>query len=51
MKIKKTREYIENMIILCQLKFERAMDKFDIHDANIACAQKEFWEKELTSPD
>lgn len=40
-------DYCENMIIGKQLAFERAMERFDIDAANIACAQKEFWQKEL----
>lgn len=40
-------EYCENQIALKQLKFERAMEAWDIDTANIACAQKEYWEREL----
>lgn len=40
-------EYCENQITLRQLKFERAIERCDYHDANIACAQKEYWEREL----
>lgn len=53
MKYKKTRQFIENNIILCQLKFERAERRGTdgAHDMNIACAQKEWWEGELKKLD
>ena len=47
MRIIQTPDYVANQIELCQLAFERAMSRFDIHDANIACAQKDFWIRRL----
>ncbi len=53
MKYKKTREFIENKIVLCDLKFERAekLGTDGVHDMNIACAQKEWWVNELKKVD
>jgi hypothetical protein len=41
-------QWFQNYITLRQLAFIRAMDKQDLHAANIACAQKDWAEKELT---
>jgi len=40
-------QWFENYIALRQLAFERSIDRFDIHAANIACAQKQWAEKRL----
>lgn len=40
-------QWFQNYITLRQLAFERAMDRWDIHAANIAAAQKEWAEKRL----
>lgn len=42
-RIRHTKEYCLMRIEMCQLKFERAMERFDIHEANIACTQKDWW--------
>ena len=47
MRFEQNKEWLENYIVLRQLAFERAMDRFDIDRANIACAQKEWAEKRL----
>lgn len=39
-------QYAEYRADLCRLKFERAAERTDIHDMNIARAQEDYWRNE-----
>lgn len=38
--------YAENQIILKKLRFERAKERDDVHQMNLACAIGAYWERE-----
>jgi hypothetical protein len=40
-----SREDLENRLVLRRLKFERAIERCDYDEANIACAQIEYIER------
>ncbi len=40
-------EYCKDMIAIRKLAFERHMERFEIDEANTACAGIEYWEREL----